>query len=44
MSPPLPPAPGPVAGRLAVPVDIHQLTASVRFDMASQTAEVSLRR
>lgn len=41
MTPPLPPPPVQLDGRLAVPVDIHQVTASVRFDMASQTAEVS---
>ena len=41
MTPPLPPPPVQLDGRLAVPVDIHQVTASVRFDVASQTAEVS---
>jgi hypothetical protein len=41
MTPSLPPPPVQLAGRLAVPVDMHQVTASVRFDVASQTAEVS---
>jgi hypothetical protein len=41
MTPPLPPPPVQLEGRLAVAVDIHQVTASVHFDVASQTAEVS---
>ncbi|MGA3217781.1 MAG: hypothetical protein ABSE77_01685 [Acidimicrobiales bacterium] len=41
----MPSAPPPVAlsGRLAVPIDIERLVASVRFDVASQVAEVSAR-
>ncbi len=41
----MPSAPPPVAlnGRLAVPIDIERLTASVRFDVASRVAEVSAR-
>ena len=41
MTPPSPPPPVQLQGRLAVPVDIQRLAASVRFDVASQTAEVS---
>src|SRR5580658_5409161 len=41
MSPPVPPPPVQLEGRLAVPVDLHQVEASVRFDVTSQTAEVS---
>ena len=41
MTPASPPPPVQLEARLAVPVDIHQVSASVRFDVASQTAEVS---
>ncbi len=41
----MPSAPLPVAlsGRLAVPIDIERLRASVRFDVASRVADVSAR-
>src|ERR1700734_2395135 len=41
MTPPLPPPPVDLGGRWAVPIDIDQVRASVRFDVVSQTAEVS---
>src|ERR1700678_121422 len=41
MTPTSPPPPVQLQGHLAVPVDVQRLTASVRFDAASQVAEVS---
>ncbi len=41
MTPASPPPPVQLQARLAVPVDIQRMSASVRFDVASQTTEVS---